>query len=204
MENLAGIILGSSHCHICSPKLRSLELFFATNQNNRSSSTGSEQPNEKSPRLCRKFSSPPPLSIPSHTSSPVRARKLSLNSPLSSRVVALDLSNPVSYSAANSPTSPPPSSNIKSPQDPSPEQSPGANDDSADTPRIDAVSGKLRRSIRRGKIASLLLVQKEAYGQGMQDLFFLILPQANNTSNHVFTRIIRISTRFIAIIVRKY
>ncbi|KAF4074527.1 hypothetical protein AMELA_G00240410 [Ameiurus melas] len=139
---------------------KSLELFFATNQNNRSSSTGSEHPNEKSPRLRRKFSSPPPLSIPSRTSSPVRARKLSLNSPLGFRVAALDLSSPVSYSAANSPTSanpcisPPPSSNIKSPQDPSPEQSPGANDDSADTPRIDALSGKLRRSIRRAVLES--------------------------------------------------
>ncbi|KAK3539077.1 hypothetical protein QTP86_023521 [Hemibagrus guttatus] len=135
--------------------VRSLELFFATNQNNRSGSTGSEHPNEKSPRLCRKFSSPPPLSIPSRTSSPVRARKLSLNSPLSSRVAALDLSNPISSSAASSPTSanpctsPPSNFNIKSPQDPSPEQSPGANDESADTPRIDALSGKLRRSIRR-------------------------------------------------------
>ncbi|MCI4392607.1 hypothetical protein PGIGA_G00147800 [Pangasianodon gigas] len=139
---------------------KSLELFFATNQNNRSSSTGSEHPNEKSPRLCRKFSSPPPLSIPSHTSSPVRARKLSLNSPLSSRVAALDLSNPLSSSAASSPTSanpctsPPHSSNIKSPQDPSPEQSPGASDESGDTPRIDALSGKLRRSIRRAVLES--------------------------------------------------
>ncbi|KAG7318439.1 hypothetical protein KOW79_018194 [Hemibagrus wyckioides] len=139
---------------------KSLELFFATNQNNRSGSTGSEHPNEKSPRLCRKFSSPPPLSIPSRTSSPVRARKLSLNSPLSSRVAALDLSNPVSSSAASSPTSanpctsPPPNSNIKSPQDPSPEQSPGANDENADTPRIDGLSGKLRRSIRRAVLES--------------------------------------------------
>ncbi|XP_026994089.1 ras-specific guanine nucleotide-releasing factor 2 isoform X2 [Tachysurus fulvidraco] len=138
---------------------KSLELFFATNQNNRSGSTGSENPNEKSPRLCRKFSSPPPLSIPSHTSSPVRARKLSLNSPLSSRVAALDLSNPVSSSAASSPTSAnpcssPPPTNIKSPQDPSPEQSPGAIDESADSPRIDALSGKLRRSIRRAVLES--------------------------------------------------
>ncbi|MCJ8746825.1 hypothetical protein PDJAM_G00146330 [Pangasius djambal] len=139
---------------------KSLELFFATNQNNRSSSTGSEHPNEKSPRLCRKFSSPPPLSIPSHTSSPVRARKLSLNSPLSSRVAALDLSNPLSSSAASSPTSanpctsPPHSFSIKSPQDPSPEQSPGATDESGDTPRIDALSGKLRRSIRRAVLES--------------------------------------------------
>uniref|UniRef100_A0A672MIE9 Ras-specific guanine nucleotide-releasing factor 2-like n=1 Tax=Sinocyclocheilus grahami TaxID=75366 RepID=A0A672MIE9_SINGR len=54
--------------------VRSLELFFATNQNNRSG----DHVNDKSPRLCRKFSSPPPLSIPSRTSSPVRIRKLSL------------------------------------------------------------------------------------------------------------------------------
>uniref|UniRef100_A0A672MDH8 Ras-specific guanine nucleotide-releasing factor 2-like n=1 Tax=Sinocyclocheilus grahami TaxID=75366 RepID=A0A672MDH8_SINGR len=46
--------------------VRSLELFFATNQNNRSG----DHVNDKSPRLCRKFSSPPPLSIPSRTSSP--------------------------------------------------------------------------------------------------------------------------------------
>uniref|UniRef100_A0AAR2J9L0 Ras protein-specific guanine nucleotide-releasing factor 2a n=1 Tax=Pygocentrus nattereri TaxID=42514 RepID=A0AAR2J9L0_PYGNA len=142
--------------------VRSLELFFATNQNNRNSSSG-DHPNDKSPRLCRKFSSPPPLSIPSRTNSPVRARKLSLNSPLNSRVGALDLStNPTSYSAASSPTSanpttsPPPSINPRSPLDlsrgqspSSPEQSPGAQDDNADAPRIDALCGKLRRSIRR-------------------------------------------------------
>uniref|UniRef100_A0A4W6CAU7 Ras protein specific guanine nucleotide releasing factor 2 n=1 Tax=Lates calcarifer TaxID=8187 RepID=A0A4W6CAU7_LATCA len=62
--------------------IRSLELFFATNQNNR----GGEHINDKSPRLCRKFSSPPPLSIPSRTSSPVRTRKLSLHSPITSQV----------------------------------------------------------------------------------------------------------------------
>uniref|UniRef100_A0A8B9J6G6 Ras protein-specific guanine nucleotide-releasing factor 2a n=1 Tax=Astyanax mexicanus TaxID=7994 RepID=A0A8B9J6G6_ASTMX len=100
--------------------VRSLELFFATNQNNRTNSSG-DHPNDKSPRLCRKFSSPPPLSIPSRTSSPVRTRKLSLNSPLNSRVGALDLSsNPTSFSAASSPTSsnpttsPPPSNNPRS------------------------------------------------------------------------------------------
>lgn len=145
--------------------LRSLELFFATNQNNRTSSSG-DHPNDKSPRLCRKFSSPPPLSIPSRTSSPVRTRKLSLNSPLNSKVGILDLSsNPTSFSAASSPTSanpttsPPPSTNPRSPlelnrgQSPSsPEQSPGAQDENADSPRIDAFCGKLRRSIRRGKI----------------------------------------------------
>uniref|UniRef100_A0AAY4C0N9 Uncharacterized protein n=1 Tax=Denticeps clupeoides TaxID=299321 RepID=A0AAY4C0N9_9TELE len=79
--------------------VRSLELFFATNQNNRSG----ENVNDKSPRLCRKFSSPPPLSIPSRTSSPVRMRKLSLNSPISAKV--LDLSGATSSSAASSPTS---------------------------------------------------------------------------------------------------
>uniref|UniRef100_A0A3B4WR64 Ras protein specific guanine nucleotide releasing factor 2 n=1 Tax=Seriola lalandi dorsalis TaxID=1841481 RepID=A0A3B4WR64_SERLL len=95
--------------------IRSLELFFATNQNNR----GGEHMNDKSPRLCRKFSSPPPLSIPSHTSSPVRARKLSLHSPITARVGGLDLTSPLSnfsvnhntsQSAASSPTSSPQSS----------------------------------------------------------------------------------------------
>ncbi|TKS78305.1 Ras-specific guanine nucleotide-releasing factor 2 [Collichthys lucidus] len=89
---------------------RSLELFFATNQNNR----GGEHVNDKSPRLCRKFSSPPPLSIPSRTSSPVRTRKLSLHSPITARVGGLDLTSPLSnsgvihntsQSAASSPTS---------------------------------------------------------------------------------------------------
>ncbi|RXN21192.1 ras-specific guanine nucleotide-releasing factor 2 [Labeo rohita] len=138
--------------------VRSLELFFATNQNNRSG----DHVNDKSPRLCRKFSSPPPLSIPSRTSSPVRTRKLSLNSPIGSKVGILDLST-TSSSAASSPTSanptisPPPSNNNNKPpldlsrgQSPSsPEQSPGAPDDNAEVPRIDALCGKLRRSIRR-------------------------------------------------------
>ncbi|XP_060927986.1 ras-specific guanine nucleotide-releasing factor 2 isoform X2 [Limanda limanda] len=86
--------------------IRSLELFFATNQNNRSGE------NDKSPRLRRKFSSPPPLTIPSHTSSPVRVRKLSLHSPITARVGGLDLTSPLSnsnhttsQSAASSPTS---------------------------------------------------------------------------------------------------
>ncbi|XP_026199393.1 ras-specific guanine nucleotide-releasing factor 2 isoform X6 [Anabas testudineus] len=89
---------------------KSLELFFATNQNNR----GGEHINDKSPRLCRKFSSPPPLSIPSRTSSPVRTRKLSLHSPITARVGGLDLTSPLSnssisynssQSAGSSPTS---------------------------------------------------------------------------------------------------
>ncbi|XP_036955300.1 ras-specific guanine nucleotide-releasing factor 2 isoform X1 [Acanthopagrus latus] len=80
---------------------KSLELFFATNQNNR----GGEHTNDKSPRLCRKFSSPPPLSIPSRTSSPVRTRKLSLHSPISARVGGLDLTSPLSNSGINHNTS---------------------------------------------------------------------------------------------------
>ncbi|XP_040197562.1 ras-specific guanine nucleotide-releasing factor 2 isoform X2 [Rana temporaria] len=104
--------------------VRSLELFFASSQ---SLSDG------KSPHLCRKFSSPPPLSL-SRTSSPVRARKLSLNSPLNSRIGALDLSTSSSASSPTSifspATSPPPSTN-KVPLDlskglSSPEQSPAA------------------------------------------------------------------------------
>uniref|UniRef100_A0A665UQ13 Ras protein-specific guanine nucleotide-releasing factor 2a n=1 Tax=Echeneis naucrates TaxID=173247 RepID=A0A665UQ13_ECHNA len=79
----------------------SLELFFATNQG----SWGADPLNNKSPRLCRKFSSPPPLSIPSRTSSPVHCRKLSLSSPVGSKAGALDLSTTPSSSAANSPTS---------------------------------------------------------------------------------------------------
>ncbi|KAM7018958.1 ras-specific guanine nucleotide-releasing factor 2 isoform 2-T2 [Tautogolabrus adspersus] len=81
--------------------IRSLELFFATNQNNR----GGEHINDKSPRLCRKFSSPPPLSIPSRTSSPVRTRKLSLHSPITGRVGGLDLTSPLSNSSTNHSTS---------------------------------------------------------------------------------------------------
>ncbi|KAM7392302.1 hypothetical protein PAMA_007423 [Pampus argenteus] len=82
--------------------IRSLELFFATNQGG---TWGTDPLNNKSPRLCRKFSSPPPLSIPSRTSSPVHCRKLSLSSPISSKAGALDLSTTPSSSAANSPTS---------------------------------------------------------------------------------------------------
>ncbi|XP_074495494.1 ras-specific guanine nucleotide-releasing factor 2 isoform X3 [Sebastes fasciatus] len=80
---------------------KSLELFFATNQNNRSG----EHTNDKSPRLVRKFSSPPPLSISSRTSSPVRTRKLSLHSPSTVRVGGLDLTSPLSNSSVNNNTS---------------------------------------------------------------------------------------------------
>ncbi|XP_015219173.1 ras-specific guanine nucleotide-releasing factor 2 isoform X3 [Lepisosteus oculatus] len=138
---------------------KSLELFFATNQNSRG---GEHAADGKSPRLCRKFSSPPPLSA-SRTSSPVRARKLSLNSPVGCKAGALDLST---SSAASSPTSthtpsvsPPPAAS-KAPLDlsrgpSSPEQSPGAGEDGGSEPARMDVCGKLRRSIRRGRQAVL-------------------------------------------------
>uniref|UniRef100_A0A8D1XSU3 Ras protein specific guanine nucleotide releasing factor 2 n=1 Tax=Sus scrofa TaxID=9823 RepID=A0A8D1XSU3_PIG len=131
--------------------VRSLELFFATSQNNR----GEHLVDGKSPRLCRKFSSPPPLAV-SRTSSPVRARKLSLTSPLNSRIGALDLTT---SSASSSPTtthspagSPPPHTG-KVPLDlsrglSSPEQSPGAVEEHVDNPRVD-LCNKLKRSIQR-------------------------------------------------------
>uniref|UniRef100_A0A8C7ZXE3 Ras protein specific guanine nucleotide releasing factor 2 n=1 Tax=Oryzias sinensis TaxID=183150 RepID=A0A8C7ZXE3_9TELE len=116
--------------------IRSLELFFATNQNNRSG----EHINDRSPRLCRKFSSPPPLCIPSRTNSPVRTRKLSLHSPITARVIGLDLTSPLSnfsldhnssQSAASSPTS-------QAPLTPSsPEQSPSSTIEGEEVPRID-------------------------------------------------------------------
>ncbi|XP_034048661.1 ras-specific guanine nucleotide-releasing factor 2 [Thalassophryne amazonica] len=81
--------------------VRSLEI-FATNQG----AWGTDPLSTKSPRLCRKFSSPPPLSMSSHTSSPVHCRKLSLSSSVSAKVGALDLSpTPCSFSTVNSPTS---------------------------------------------------------------------------------------------------
>ncbi|XP_061477698.1 ras-specific guanine nucleotide-releasing factor 2 isoform X3 [Rhineura floridana] len=133
--------------------VRSLELFFATNQNNREHSADA-----KSPHLCRKLSSPPPLSL-SRTSSPVRTRKLSLSSPLNSRIGAFDLftsslaSSPTStYSPATSP--PPTSSKVpldlsKGPS--SPEQSPGFTDENSENPRIE-LCNKLRSSIRRAAV----------------------------------------------------
>uniref|UniRef100_A0A673X2R5 Ras protein specific guanine nucleotide releasing factor 2 n=1 Tax=Salmo trutta TaxID=8032 RepID=A0A673X2R5_SALTR len=108
--------------------VRSLELFFATNQNNRSG----DHTNDKSPRLCRKFSGP--LSISSHTSSPVRTRKLSLHSPISAR-----------NSTPQTPTttSPPPTSSSPPPGE------------GQELPRVDAFCGKLRRSIRRAVLESV-------------------------------------------------
>ncbi|KAA0714906.1 Ras-specific guanine nucleotide-releasing factor 1 [Triplophysa tibetana] len=64
----------------------SLELFFASSQNNKL--LYGEPP--KSPRASRKFSSPPPLAI-TKTSSPNRRRKLSLNIPIITGGKALDL-----------------------------------------------------------------------------------------------------------------
>ncbi|KAM9744375.1 ras-specific guanine nucleotide-releasing factor 2 isoform 2-T2 [Menidia menidia] len=103
---------------------KSLELFFATNQNNRSG----EHINDRSPQICRKFSSPPPLSIASRTSSPVRTRKLSLHSPITARVGGLDLTSPLSniiinHNASQSATSSPTSANtppFPTPQTPTP------------------------------------------------------------------------------------
>nr|XP_040052143.1 LOW QUALITY PROTEIN: ras-specific guanine nucleotide-releasing factor 2 [Gasterosteus aculeatus aculeatus] len=155
---------------------KSLELFFATNQNNR----GGEHINDKSPRLCRKFSSPPPLSSLSSTSSPVRTRKLSLHSPITARVGGLDLTSPLSnssvnhntsQSAASSPTSaytptppslltspPPNNSKDQVPSIPSsPDQSPYAAAEGEDVLRMDPFSGKLRRSIRRALLKSVSL-----------------------------------------------
>uniref|UniRef100_A0A8C0XI23 Ras-specific guanine nucleotide-releasing factor 2 n=1 Tax=Castor canadensis TaxID=51338 RepID=A0A8C0XI23_CASCN len=97
--------------------VRSLELFFATSQNNR----GEHLVDGKSPRLCRKFSSPPPLAV-SRTSSPVRARKLSLTSPLNSRMGALDLTTSSSSSSPttiHSPAASPPPHSGKIPLGPS-------------------------------------------------------------------------------------
>uniref|UniRef100_A0AAQ6AKM9 Ras protein-specific guanine nucleotide-releasing factor 2a n=1 Tax=Amphiprion ocellaris TaxID=80972 RepID=A0AAQ6AKM9_AMPOC len=138
--------------------VRSLELFFATNQG----VWGTDPLNNKSPRLCRKFSSPPPLSIPPRTSSPVHCRKLSLSSPIGMKAGALDLSTTPSSSAASGVSSPPPIS-TKAPLDlsrgpSSPELSPAAGEDvSGELPRIDAFCGKLRRSIRRAVLESVSL-----------------------------------------------
>ncbi|XP_030049194.1 ras-specific guanine nucleotide-releasing factor 2 [Microcaecilia unicolor] len=126
--------------------VRSLELFYATSQNNK------EHMSEgKSPRLCRKFSSPPPLSL-SRTSSPVRTRKLSLSSPVNSQIGALDLSTSSSTSCPTSVYSPitsPPLPAGKVPLDPSksfssPEQSPGVIEENLEKPHID-LCNKLRR-----------------------------------------------------------
>ncbi|KAJ3603678.1 hypothetical protein NHX12_028422, partial [Muraenolepis orangiensis] len=157
--------------------IRSLELFFATNQNNRSGGgAAAEHANDaKSPRLARKFSSPPPLSVTSRTSSPVPVRKLSLHSPITARSAS---SSPTSAGTPPSPqtpaaTSPPPPASTspppngsKPPQDQaspgpsSPDQnpaSPTAAAEGEELPKIDPFSGKLRRSIRRAVLESASL-----------------------------------------------
>ncbi|XP_037657571.1 ras-specific guanine nucleotide-releasing factor 2 isoform X3 [Choloepus didactylus] len=134
--------------------VRSLELFFATSQNNR----GEHLVDGKSPRLCRKFSSPPPLAV-SRTSSPVRARKLSLTSPLNSRMGALDLTTSSASSSpttSHSPAASPPPHTGKAPLDlsrglSSPEQSPGSVEENIDNPRVD-LCNKLKRSVQRAAV----------------------------------------------------
>ncbi|XP_076995405.1 ras-specific guanine nucleotide-releasing factor 2 isoform X2 [Tamandua tetradactyla] len=136
--------------------VRSLELFFATSQNNR----GEHLADGKSPRLCRKFSSPPPLAV-SRTSSPVRARKLSLTSPLNSRIGALDLTTCSASSSpptTHSPAASPPPHAGKVPLDlsrglSSPEQSPGSAEESVDNPRMD-LCNRLKRSVQRAVLES--------------------------------------------------
>ncbi|KAG5280970.1 hypothetical protein AALO_G00066020 [Alosa alosa] len=152
---------------------KSLELFFATNQNNRS---GGDHNNDK-------FSGPPPLSISSRTSSPVRMRKLSLNSPLGSTSSSCtrpgDPDRHLSTSACchtpcgrnQAPTGAEPrpcsSCPLHSPcrghrYGPLPHLAlpgaePGATEENPELPRIDAFCGKLRRSIRRAVLESVSL-----------------------------------------------
>ncbi|XP_074173472.1 ras-specific guanine nucleotide-releasing factor 1 isoform X3 [Rhinolophus sinicus] len=84
---------------------RSLELLFASGQNNKL--LYGDPP--KSPRATRKFSSPPPLSI-TKTASPGRRRKLSLNIPIITGGKALDLAalgcSPNGYTSMYSAMSP--------------------------------------------------------------------------------------------------
>uniref|UniRef100_A0A8I5NN46 Ras protein specific guanine nucleotide releasing factor 2 n=1 Tax=Papio anubis TaxID=9555 RepID=A0A8I5NN46_PAPAN len=134
--------------------IKSLELFFATSQNNR----GEHLVDGKSPRLCRKFSSPPPLAV-SRTSSPVRARKLSLTSPLNSKIGALDLTTSSSpTTTTQSPAASPPPHTGQIPLDlsrglSSPEQSPGSVEENVDNPRVD-LCNKLKRSIQKAVLES--------------------------------------------------
>ncbi|CAL8385170.1 unnamed protein product, partial [Gadus morhua 'NCC'] len=135
--------------------VRSLELFFATNQG----AWGGDTLNTKSPRLSRKFSSPPPLSIPTWSSSPVSSRKQSLNSPVGGGAKAwgADHSPTPSSSAASSPTSTHfPAALLELSRAPgSPD--PSGEDVSGELPRLDAFCGKLRRSIRRAVLETVSL-----------------------------------------------
>uniref|UniRef100_A0A8C0XFB9 Ras-specific guanine nucleotide-releasing factor 2 n=1 Tax=Castor canadensis TaxID=51338 RepID=A0A8C0XFB9_CASCN len=146
--------------------VRSLELFFATSQNNR----GEHLVDGKSPRLCRKFSSPPPLAV-SRTSSPVRARKLSLTSPLNSRMGALDLTTSSSSSSPttiHSPAASPPPHSGKIPLGPSrglcpPEQSLGSVGENVDNPYIFCVADNAHCSVSP---ASAFAIATAAAGHG--------------------------------------
>uniref|UniRef100_A0A8C7R513 Ras-specific guanine nucleotide-releasing factor 2 n=1 Tax=Oncorhynchus mykiss TaxID=8022 RepID=A0A8C7R513_ONCMY len=178
--------------------VRSLELFFATNQG----TWGGEHFNNKSPRLCRKFSSPP-LTTPSLTSSPGHSRKLSLSSPFhshklslsspfSSKAGVLELSTP-SSSAANFPTSShPPSFSSPLPTIPgSPEPAPPTLEDGGgDMPRIDACCGKLRRSIRRAVLETVSLEKflPESNPQVSEDRVPLTESPCRSPSTHRHTR----------------
>ncbi|XP_073849815.1 ras-specific guanine nucleotide-releasing factor 2 isoform X5 [Macaca fascicularis] len=123
-------------------------------QNNR----GEHLVDGKSPRLCRKFSSPPPLAV-SRTSSPVRARKLSLTSPSNSKIGALDLTTSSSPTTmTQSPAASPPPHTGQIPLDlsrglSSPEQSPGPVEENVDNPRVD-LCNKLKRSIQKAVLES--------------------------------------------------
>ncbi|CDQ70252.1 unnamed protein product [Oncorhynchus mykiss] len=190
---LVSPLLFLSHASLLSSRpLRSLELFFATNQG----TWGGEHFNNKSPRLCRKFSSPP-LTTPSLTSSPGHSRKLSLSSPFhshklslsspfSSKAGVLELSTP-SSSAANFPTSShPPSFSSPSPE-PAP---PTLEDGGGDMPRIDACCGKLRRSIRRAVLETVSLEKflPESNPQVSEDRVPLTESPCRSPSTHRHTR----------------
>ncbi|XP_077456409.1 ras-specific guanine nucleotide-releasing factor 2 isoform X1 [Stigmatopora argus] len=136
---------------IAADPTKSLELFFASNQNSR----GGEHGGEKSPHLCRKFSSPPPLSISSRTSSPVHVRKLSLHSPVGGRA---ETNHQGCRSPVAGPASAPPSPGAVSPaaeRATAPSPDPGGEGD--DAPKMEPFGGKLRRSIRRAVLESVSL-----------------------------------------------
>lgn len=92
---------GQASLALTCPRCRSLELLFASGQNNKL--LYGDPP--KSPRATRKFSSPPPLSI-TKTSSPSRRRKLSLNIPIITGGKALDLATLSCGSNGYTPTFP--------------------------------------------------------------------------------------------------
>ncbi|XP_059550177.1 ras-specific guanine nucleotide-releasing factor 2 isoform X2 [Myotis daubentonii] len=167
--------------------VRSLELFFATSQNSR----GEHLVDGKSPRLCRKFSSPPPRAV-SRTSSPVRARKLSLTSPLNSRIGALDLTTASASSSPTTPHSPatsPPPHTGKVPLDlsrslSSPEQSPGSVEEHVDNPRMD-LCNKLKRSIQRAVLESAPVERAAVESSPAADAMELSPGRSPSTPRHL-------------------